>query len=71
MTNGALYNCLHVLKHKYSMNPSLAGFGSFGLDELYLKFRRYRRRVEGGESGADEGVNVKDRKSTRLNSSHS
>ena len=44
VTNSALYNCLHILKHKYSMRPSLAGFGSFGVDELYFKLRRYRER---------------------------
>jgi hypothetical protein len=47
VTNSALYNCLHILKHKYSMRPSLAGFGSFGVDELYFKLRRYRERNRG------------------------
>ena len=45
MTNSALYNCLHILKHKYSQKPSLAGFGSFGIDELYLKLKRYKRKM--------------------------
>lgn len=42
VTNAALYNCLHVLKHKYLLDPSLAGFGSFGVDDLFLKIKRYR-----------------------------
>ena len=42
VTNSALYNCLHILKHRYALRPSLAGFGSFGVDELYYKLRRYR-----------------------------
>lgn len=54
VTNSALYNCLHILKHKYSMRPSLAGFGSFGVDELYFKLRRYRERS--GRSSSDVPV---------------
>ena len=45
VTNTALYNCLHILRHKYLQDPSLAGFGSFGVDELYLKLKRYRANL--------------------------
>lgn len=35
----SLYNCMHILKHIYSRNPVLIGFGAFGFDEIYMKIR--------------------------------
>jgi len=38
-STGALYNCMHILKHIYNRNPVLIGFGAFGFDEIYMKIR--------------------------------
>lgn len=45
LTNSALYNCLHVLKSVYSADPALAGFGAFGLDDIYLKLLKYKQQL--------------------------
>ena len=45
LTNTSLYNCLHVLKSVYSNRPQLAGFGAFGLDDIYLKFLKYKQNL--------------------------
>ena len=44
LTNSALYNCMHVLKHHFLLHPSLAGFGVFGIDDVYVKFLAYKER---------------------------
>lgn len=44
LTNSALYNCMHVLKHHFLLYPSLAGFGVFGIDDVYVKFLAYKER---------------------------
>lgn len=46
LTNSALYNCMHVLKHQFNLRPSLAGFGVFGLDDIYAAIRSYKLRNE-------------------------
>jgi hypothetical protein len=44
LTNSALYNCMHVLKHHFLLHPSLAGFGVFGIDDVYVKFLAYKEK---------------------------
>lgn len=44
LTNSALYNCMHVLKHHFLLHPSLAGFGVFGIDDVYVKFLDYKEK---------------------------
>jgi telomerase reverse transcriptase len=46
VSNSGLYNCLHVLKHTHQMNPSLSGFGVFGIDEIYKRLLHFRQRVQ-------------------------
>eukprot|EP01038_Epipyxis_sp_PR26KG_P014927 gene14927-20079_t len=46
LTNSSLYNCLHVLRNFYLNNQLLIGFGVFGLDDIYIKFRNYLNRLD-------------------------
>lgn len=39
----SLYNLLNVLRKLSSENPSLIGFGAFGLDDIYEKIKSFRR----------------------------
>lgn len=45
VNNASLYNSLQVLKKTYSENPSLAGFGSMGLDDIYVKIKSFKQRL--------------------------
>ena len=70
ITNGSLYNCLHVLKRVYAGNPSLIGFGCFGLDEIYEKFKSYKRLLVANcanteSSLAESTINSSDSNTTR------
>ena len=40
--NSGLYNTLHVLRRACNSRPSLIGFGTFGLDDIYQKFKTFK-----------------------------
>jgi len=46
VSNTALYNCLHVLKRLFSSQPGLAGFGTFGIDDIYERLKYFRLMIE-------------------------
>lgn len=62
ITNTMLYQCLHVLKHIYQLNPVLGGYGVMGMDEIYAKFKHFKsglrskNRVSAEE---DKGTNMR------------
>lgn len=61
LTNSALYNCLHVLKSVHASNPALAGFGAFGLDDIYLKLLKYKDNLAPpGEDSAQRRLGQKE-----------
>lgn len=45
-----LYNCLNVLRQIYLKSPHLIGFGVLGMDEIYLKIKEYRTRLQSSSS---------------------
>jgi len=53
VSNTALYNCLHVLKRLLSSQPALAGFGTFGIDDIYERFKNFRLLIESRRAASD------------------
>ena len=54
--NAALYNCFHVLKKLYFAQPELAGFGTFGIDDIYDRFTLFRKTIRANCADVDKNA---------------